>query len=142
MSRKRISSAIEARVRAAACYRCGYCLTPQSLLTWTLELEHLYPVALGGTDDEENLWLSCHAYNQFKNIQIQAYDPVTGRLVWLFNPRRQKWKRHFQWSIDGTEILGRTAIGRATVLALKLNNAYAVTARRLWVSADWHPPQN
>lgn len=141
MSRKRISSAIEARVRAAACYRCGYCLTPQSLLTRTLELEHLYLVALGGTDDEENLWLSCHACNQFKGIQIQAYDPVTKRMVWLFNPRRQKWKRHFLWSADGTEILGRTAIGRATVLALKLNHPYVITARRLWVSAGWYPPQ-
>ncbi len=142
MSRKRIPAAIEARVRAAACQRCGYCLTPQYLFTWTSELEHLYPVALGGTDEEENLWLSCHTCNHFKGIQIHSYDPVTKRVVMLFNPRRQKWRRHFQWSLDGTEIVGRTAIGRATVLALKMNNTYAITARRLWVSANWHPPQN
>ncbi|MCC5650304.1 hypothetical protein LC609_10735 [Nostoc sp. XA013] len=29
---------------------------------------------------------------------------------------------------------------RATVLALQLNNPYAVTVRQAWVSAGWHPP--
>jgi hypothetical protein len=33
-----------------------------------------------------------------------------------------------------------TRCGRATVIALKLNNFFAVTARSAWVSAGWHPP--
>ncbi|BAZ12013.1 HNH endonuclease [Calothrix sp. NIES-4071] len=33
-----------------------------------------------------------------------------------------------------------TACGRATVIALQLNNVYAVTVRQAWVSAGWHPP--
>jgi len=36
--------------------------------------------------------------------------------------------------------MGQTACGRATVLALQLNNAYAVTVRQAWVSVGWHPP--
>lgn len=36
--------------------------------------------------------------------------------------------------------MGLTACGRATVLALQLNNAYAVTVRQAWVSVGWHPP--
>lgn len=58
----------------------------------------------------------------------------------LFNPRQQTWSRHFSWSEDGTQILGRTACGRATVIALQLNNIVSVTVRQQWVLAGWHPP--
>jgi hypothetical protein len=47
---------------------------------------------------------------------------------------------HFAWADNGTHIAGLTATGRATVLALQLNNPYAVTVREAWVSAGWHPP--
>ena len=59
----------------------------------------------------------------------------------LFNPRTQKWNRHFIWSEDGTHIVGRTACGRATVLALQLNNTCALMVRREWIRAGWHPPK-
>jgi len=62
--------------------------------------------------------------------------------VRLFNPRQQKWSEHFAWSEDGTEIQGLTPYGRATVVALKLNNPEIVVARRLWVSAGWWPPED
>jgi hypothetical protein len=61
-------------------------------------------------------------------------------MVPVYNPRRQVWSEHFEWSRDGTQILGRTACGRATVIALRLNNLIAVTVRRHWVAAGWHPP--
>ena len=37
-------------------------------------------------------------------------------------------------------IVGRTATGRATVVALSLNKLVAVTVPRNWVTAGWHPP--
>ena len=58
----------------------------------------------------------------------------------LFDPRRQRWDRHFAWSEDGVEIVGLTACGRATVAALRLNSDLAVTVRRNWLRAGWHPP--
>jgi hypothetical protein len=61
--------------------------------------------------------------------------------VALFNPRTQKWFDHFRWSDDGLYILGLTPIGRATVLALHLSDdPEALTVRRYWVVAGWHPP--
>jgi hypothetical protein len=44
-------------------------------------------------------------------------------------------------SPHGTQIIGLTSIGRATVAALQLNNELAVEVRRNWVLAGWHPPQ-
>ena len=140
MKRKAIPVQIEARVRQAARHRCGYCLTPQWLLPLELELEHLIALALGGSNKEDDLWLSCRACNSFKGLQIIAFDPVSQRNVRLFNPRRQRWRRHFRWSQNGLHIIGKTACGRAAVVALKLNNFFAVPARRAWVDAGWHPP--
>lgn len=137
----KLSAEIEQRVRQAAGHRCGYCLSPQRLPPWELEIEHIIPSGRGGTDDEENLWLSCRSCNSFKAIQTRARDPVSNRRISLFNPRRQQWARHFKWSRDGTHIIGLTVCARATIVALKLNNIFAVTAREAWVSAGWHPPR-
>src|SRR5574341_2271969 len=131
---------VKARVRLAAGYRCGYCLTHQRYAMLVLEIEHIIAKAKGGTDDEENLWLACRLCNNAKGVQTHSYDPITGRRVRLFNPRKQKWRRHFCWSDDGTHVIGRTACGRATVVALNLNNEIGLVVRRNWVSAGWHPP--
>lgn len=141
MSPGRISRALRAKVRAAAGDRCGYCLSPQQYVLGPLEIEHIIPRAAGGTDDEENLWLACRLCNNYKATQTRATDPLTGQRVPLFNPRRHRWPRHFGWSDDGTRIIGRTAAGRATVVALQRNNVIAVLVRRHWVAVGWHPPQ-
>ena len=135
-----ISGETRARLRQQAHDRCGYCLSPQKYILGLLEIEHLIPKARGGTDDETNLWLACRLCNGFKGVQIDAVDPVTGDRVAVFNPRDQSWPENFIWSDDGTQIIGRTACGRATVVALQLNNVIAVLVRREWVAAGWHPP--
>jgi hypothetical protein len=129
-------------VRARAGDRCGYCLSPQRLVQGWLEVEHLVPTALGGPDTEDNLWLACRLCNNYKGVQTDGLDPDTGKRVPLFNPRRQRWSGHFAWSEDGTRVLGRTPIGRATALALQLNNVIAVMVRREWVAAGRHPPRD
>lgn len=136
-----LSDELRARVRASAGNRCGYCRSPQHLVLGPLEIEHLTPTARGGSDDETNLWLACRMCNNFKIVQTHALDPVSGRRRRLFNPRTQRWARHFRWTEDGTQVRGRTAMGRATVIALQLNNVIAVTVRQAWVAAGWHPPR-
>ena len=61
-------------------------------------------------------------------------------LVPLFDPRRQTWSEHFEWSNNATLIVGLTPSGRATVVALHLNRPSLVLARREWVAVGWHPP--
>ena len=68
-------------------------------------------------------------------------DPLTGERVPLFHPRRQQWREHFCWSEDGSEIIGLTPMGRATVAALNMNHLAIVEARRRWARVGWHPPQ-
>ncbi len=118
MSSSQIPEEVRARVRVQAKNRCGYCLSLQKYVLGPLEIEHIIPKAAAGTDNEENLWLACRLCNNFKGIQTHAKDPLTNRKTKLFNPRRQKWSRHFTWSDDGAYIIGITAFGRASVQKL------------------------
>lgn len=135
-----ISKRLRERIRRQADDRCGYCLSPQKLVLGQLEIEHLMPRALGGKDEEDNLWLACRMCNGYKGKQIKAIDPQTEQPAALFNPRKQNWSEHFMWSEDGSMIIGLTPTGRATVAALQLNNPLALIVRLEWVSAGWHPP--
>ncbi len=135
-----LSETIRQRVRERAGGRCEYCLSHQDYIMGFLQVDRWKPVAKGGADTEDNLCLACELCNQFKWTKTAAIDPETGKMVSLFNPRKQKWQEHFTWSGDGTKIVGITPVGRATVIALKLNSGVAVTVRRNWVRAGWHPP--
>lgn len=121
--------------------RCGYCLGEQRYIFAPLEVDHLWPTAAGGTDDEENLWLACPLCNSHKGSTTHEIDPLTKRNVMLFNPRRQNWQRHFK-IVNGIEIVGQTASGRATVVALQMNNRLALTVRHNWLIAGWYPPED
>lgn len=140
--RRKIPVALRRKIREQARVRCGYCLCSEVLIGMPMEFEHLLPLASGGRTTEENLWLSCRRCNEAKGKQTEAVDSETEEFVALFNPREQQWEEHFRWNNEGTEINGKTAVGRATVVALKLNNAIIVVTRRLWVSAGWWPPSD
>src|ERR671933_1816830 len=102
-----------------------------------MHIEHLIPLAAGGISGEENLWVACPLCNGAKGTRTHYPDPETGEEVPLFNPRRQVWREHCQWSESGMEIIGLTPCGRATVIALKLSTEYLTRARRRWVLAGW-----
>ena len=128
------------RVARRANHLCEYCHTQQSLTGHDFTLDHIHPASLGGTGALDNLCFCCFWCNNFKHAQITATDPRTKVVVSLFHPRRDRWEEHFHWDATGTHLRGRTAIGRATVAALRLNRASLVQARRLWVQYKLHPP--
>jgi len=137
----RVPRRLRARVALAAAHSCGYCRTPEAIAGARLVIDHIIPEARGGETVFENLWLACHACNEFKGSRIHGRDPATGKRARLWNPQRQKWTDHFRWSDDGTRIIGVTACGRATVAALQLNRPEMVGARSLWIQAGWWPPE-
>jgi hypothetical protein len=140
MRRARVPIGLRRRVAEQAGHRCGYCLTPEALTGAAMEVEHVIPAALGGETVEANLWLSCRRCNSRKGLRTHARDPLSQEEVPLYNPRTQTWSEHFAWSQDGTSIIGRTAVGRATIDALDTNDRLIVAARGLWVQGGWWPP--
>jgi hypothetical protein len=140
VSKTYISAELRRQVQQDAGHRCGYCHISEFVSATELVVDHILPESSGGPTTRENLWMVCTRCNQFKGSRTHAVDPQTGEEAPLFNPRIQIWAEHFVWSEDGTEVIGRTACGRATVEALHLNRELAVLARRRWVSVGWHPP--
>jgi hypothetical protein len=134
-----ITDELRRRIRQSANSQCGYCRVPAQHIYGFMEIEHILPKAAGGTDEEANLWLACSRCNTYKGAQTHALDEITNQVVALFNPRFQNWSQHFQWGEDRATILGKTPIGRATVVALNLNLEEAVEFRRLLVSIGWSP---
>lgn len=141
MKRTQVPRALAIEVTAEARGQCGYCQTQIKVVGSVLVMEHIIPVAAGGKTEKANLWLACHPCNSHKGKKTEAIDPESGQIAPLSNPRTQRWSDHFAWSEDGTIIVGQTSIGRATVIALKLNEEEVVKPRRRWVGVGWHPPR-
>ncbi len=136
-----VSDKLRQKIIEQAGNRCGYCLGEQRYIFAPLEIDHILPTAEGGSDDEENLWLACRLCNSHKSTKTYGVDNYTKRKTSLFNPRKQKWSRHF-FIVNGIEIAGKTAVGRVTVEALQMNNHLALTVRKNWLIAGWYPPED
>ena len=119
---------------------CAYCHTTEANTGQPMTIDHILPQAQGGETTFENLCFAYRRCNEFKGSITSAQDPLTGDMVSVFHPRQQTWNEHFQWDESGVLLLGLTAVGRATIVALNMNNAIIVDARRRWVSVGWHPP--
>ena len=57
-----LSKKLRQRIRKQGQNRCGYCQSHQQYILGKLEIDHIIPVAAGGSDDEENLWLDVLGY--------------------------------------------------------------------------------
>lgn len=114
--------------------RCEYCQLPQQQSTIGFEIEHIVARKHRGKTVASNLALACFYCNTYKGPNIAGIDPRTGRLVRLFHPRRHKWTAHFVW--NGPVLVGKTAIGRATIEVLRINHPDAVVARLSLMQED------
>lgn len=117
-----IPHSLRQQVFVEADYRCEYCRTSHRLVGMPPVIDHILPVVEGGHDGRDNLAAACYRCNEFKGAKTYAVDPATGALASLFHPREHKWLAHFAWANGGTHIIGLTSTGRATVIALRLNN--------------------
>jgi hypothetical protein len=119
--------------------RCEYCQVAQEFDRLTFEIDHVIAESHGGPTNDANLCLACFACNRHKGPNLSGLDPLTGKIVPLYDPRRQDWTRHFHW--NGPRLVGRTAAGRATVAALRINVDYRVTFRRGLIVEGVFPPR-
>jgi len=114
-------------VRERADWRCEYCQLPELYSSISFEIDHIVAEQHGGKTVLSNLALACFADNHHKGPNLAGIDPQTKRKTWLFNPRRHKWHRHFRW--NGPLLVGRTAVGRATIAVLQINAPHRVAQR-------------
>ena len=111
-----------------AANRCEYCQVPQSYDRLPFEIDHIIAEQHDGPTKASNLCLCCFACNRHKGPNIAGVDPQTRKIVSLFNPRRDKWIRHFRW--EGAKLEGLTPVGHATIRVLKMNLDHRVGFRQ------------
>jgi len=127
------------QVALRAGHRCEYCHAPEAVFNISLEVDHIVPVARGGSDTSENWALACRACNLYKAAYLGGRDPETNAVVRLFHPRKDRWEDHFEVAPEGGKILGRTAVGRAMAVRLGMNSEAQVAARRQWMRLGLFP---
>lgn len=120
--------------------QCAYCQTSVNNTGQPLTVDHIIPTSQGGSNKFPNLCFCCRSCNEYKGHKAAAIDPLTGKVTPFYHPRQQSWADHFRWDETGLLLAGLTAIGRATIIGLNINNQVIVSARRRWVSVGWHPP--
>ncbi|QOV92545.1 HNH endonuclease [Humisphaera borealis] len=115
-----MDAAVDKMVRDRALNRCEYCHMPQPFYSERFQIDHVVARQHSGTSEAINLALACIDCNLHKGPNISSVDPVTGTRVDLFNPRSDIWVEHFEWA--GVQLVGRTAMGRATIRLLQINS--------------------
>lgn len=108
--------------------RCEYCQIPQRFFIEHFQVEHIVARQHRGMTVESNLAIACARCNLHKGPNLSGIDPQSQELVRLFNPRIDSWIEHFQ-QVSSGDIVGTTAIGRATVYVLDMNEARRVELR-------------
>lgn len=131
-----MKAAIQRLVWRRAGGRCEYCHLHQDDDYFTLHVEHIIAKQHGGSDRPENLGLACRECNFSKGTNVAGL--LQGRVVPLFHPRRQKWKRHFVW--EGPRLVGKTLAGKVTVAVLNINEKSRVMTRAFLIAEGRFPP--
>jgi 5-methylcytosine-specific restriction endonuclease McrA len=142
VSSPHLSETSKREIHQRANHLCEYCHTSEWWQSVPFTIDHVIPISLGGSNDLENLALACLTCNIQKSNKIEATDPETGIDVPLFNPRQESWSSHFVWSTDRLVIIGLTEIGRATVMALKMNRDRVLRIRSADLAVNRHPPKD
>lgn len=124
----RVSPQVRAFVRRRAAGCCEYCHFPEAYAELGFQLDHVVARKHGGTHNAANLAFACYRCNTHKGPNLAGLDPTSRRMTRLFNPRTDEWDVHFRWL--GAKLVGKTAIGRATIGVLCCNRMDAVLVRK------------
>jgi hypothetical protein len=132
-----MTRALRAFVRARAGRRCEYCQLHEDDTEFLMfHVEHVVAKQHGGTDDLDLLCFACSECNWSKGPNLAGL--INGKIYPLFNPRKQKWTRHFHW--DGTILVGDSMTGQATVNVLNINKPSRVMLRENLLFEGRFPP--
>jgi len=121
-----IAEALRRAVIARAGGRCEYCGKPQ-VSFFPHEVDHVIAQKHGGKTVLNNLAFACFECNRYKGSDVASFDPQTGQLTPLFNPRAQPWDEHFRH--DNGIIVSLTAEARTTAMLLRFNDLTRVRER-------------
>ena len=134
-----IQKSIKKQVLQTSKGLCEYCQSQEAFSFTSYLVEHITTSSIDQKDIIENLVFSCQGCSNTRNENTKSTDPVTGKIINIYNPRVDVWSDNFCWSEDFTNLVGLTAIGRATIEKLKLNRETLKEYRSVLISINKHP---
>ncbi len=137
MTSAKISAELRQLVSDRAQGKCEYCLLHQKISIYTHEVDHIIAQKHDGQTTADNLALSCLSCNRHKGTDFTTFDPATGEVVLLFNPRTQIWAEHFK--LNNGRVAGITPAGRATAKLLMFNTPTRILERQLLMAQNQYP---
>ncbi|MFK7948475.1 MAG: HNH endonuclease [Saprospiraceae bacterium] len=140
MANKYVSKKNKDFIRQLAHGCCEYCQSQEAYSTQNFSMEHIIPSHLGGSNEIDNLALSCQGCNNIKFTKIGLTNETTDEFIPFFHPRQDIWTEHFKWNNDFTLIIPLTKKGEATLEVLKMNRQQVVNWRTAVFSIGKHPP--
>jgi 5-methylcytosine-specific restriction endonuclease McrA len=78
-------------VAARANRACEYCDAPEVISNFAFEVDHTTPISKGGSDDFDDLALSCRICNLRKSDHTDALDPLTQTAECLTEVVKSQW---------------------------------------------------
>jgi hypothetical protein len=132
-----VPAPLRVHVQERARFRCEYCLLHEDDGWEPHQPDHIIARKHRGETVAENLAWTCALCNRYKGSDVASIDSVTGRVVRLFDPRRDRWTRHFR--LHEGRILARTAVGRVTEFLLQLNRPDRVRVRHILSRKGLYP---
>ena len=109
---------------------CEYCLIHEADTFIGCQIDHVLSEKHGGKTEAGNLAYSCAACNLRKGSDIGSIILGKQRLARFFNPRRDKWSKHFALRDNSAFILPLTVRGEVTARILAFNEPSRLEERK------------
>ncbi|MGE3536062.1 MAG: HNH endonuclease [Candidatus Tectimicrobiota bacterium] len=132
-----VGAALRRLVAARAAYLCEYCLLHEEDTFFGCEVDHIISEKHGGLTSADNLAYACAFCNRAKGSDIGSLVWRTGVFCRFFNPRTDRWSRHF--ALHEVTIVPLSDIGEVTVRLLDFNHPDRLLERQTLSALGRYP---
>jgi hypothetical protein len=132
-----ISAELRRFIADRADHLCEYCLVHEDDRGFGCHVDHIISEKHEGQTEGSNLAYACAPCNRAKGSDIGSITEEGGSFVRLYNPRIDKWHEHFK--LEGSQIVGLTAVGRVTIKILRLNDEERRLERDILIAQRRYP---
>ena len=133
-----ISAELRQTIADRAKQLCEYCLIAEAETFYGCQVDHIISLKHGGSSDPDNLAYACAPCNRAKGTDLASVS-ASGEVTRFFNPRTDRWAKHFR--LEGASIQPLTTIGEVTARILGFNDGARLHERDQMIRFGKYPSE-